>query len=197
MARPRTQGPQTREKILEVALELFSDRGYDKASLRDIADRLGITKAALYYYFERKEDILLELHLRLHKFGSEMLAEFEKIPDGPDRVAAWPRVLDQLIDFLITNRDVMLLHVRNPGAIGALHANERNRLENELLEQRLLRILSSPAIPLDQRVRMSSSIGVITELFGDSGFAFVDVPPEELIALTRQVLSDVLRMPVT
>ena len=197
MPRPRTQGLETREKILDVALELFTQNGYDKTSLRDIAERLDITKAALYYYFERKEDILLELHLRLHQFGSELLEEFEEIPDGEERVAAWPAVLDKLIEFLIGNRDAMLLHTRNPGAIGALYANERNRLENEVLEQRLVRILSSPAIPLEQRVRMSCSIGVITELFGDSGLAFVDVPVDELIALMRQVLSDVLRVPLS
>ena len=59
----------TRERILDIALELFTEQGYDKTSLRDIAERLGTTKAALYYHFERKEDILLELHLRLHALG--------------------------------------------------------------------------------------------------------------------------------
>ena len=53
-----------------MAQELFIRHGYDKTSLRDIAERLEITKAALYYYFERKEDILLELHLRLHAIGT-------------------------------------------------------------------------------------------------------------------------------
>ena len=48
----------TRARIQEVALELFAERGYDQTSLREIADRLGVTKAALYYHFKTKEEIL-------------------------------------------------------------------------------------------------------------------------------------------
>jgi AcrR family transcriptional regulator len=48
----------TRSRILEVALELFAAHGYEKTSLRRISDSLGVTKAALYYHFRTKEDIL-------------------------------------------------------------------------------------------------------------------------------------------
>jgi len=193
MPRASTQGAQTRERILDVALELFIQHGYDKTSLRDIADRLGITKAALYYYFERKEDILLELHLRLHELGRVVLDQIERVPDGPARAAAWPVMLEQLIAFMVDNRDLVLLHRRNLSAMESLHASERNRLENEALEERIERILASPAIPLAQRVRMACSIGAITEAFVESGNAFADVPPEQLAELVRATLSDILR----
>lgn len=48
----------TRERIVEVALELFEHQGYAGTSLRDISDRLGVTKAALYYHFPSKEALL-------------------------------------------------------------------------------------------------------------------------------------------
>jgi AcrR family transcriptional regulator len=51
----------TREKIRRVALELFAEQGYEKTSLREIADRLGVTKAALYYHFKTKEAIVTSL----------------------------------------------------------------------------------------------------------------------------------------
>lgn len=51
----------TREKIQDVALELFGEQGYDKTSLREIAERLGVTKAALYYHFKTKEEIITSL----------------------------------------------------------------------------------------------------------------------------------------
>ena len=41
-----------------MALELFAEQGYEKTSLREIAERLGVTKAALYYHFKSKEDIV-------------------------------------------------------------------------------------------------------------------------------------------
>lgn len=51
----------TKEKIQDVALELFGEQGYDKTSLREIAERLGVTKAALYYHFKTKEEIITSL----------------------------------------------------------------------------------------------------------------------------------------
>jgi len=192
MARPRTQGPQTRAKILDVAQELFVSQGYDKTSLRDIAERLGITKAALYYYFERKEEILLELHLRLHAIGSQALDEIEGIPDGPERVAAWPNLIDRLIELMLQNRDMLLLHRRNAGAMEMIYENERNKIENEDLERRLGRILSSPVITLETRVRMASTVGVLTEVLVESGTAFDDVPPEQLAEVIRGVVADLL-----
>ena len=51
----------TRDKIRAVALGLFSAHGYDKTSIRQIAEQLDITKAAVYYHFPAKEDIVVSL----------------------------------------------------------------------------------------------------------------------------------------
>jgi AcrR family transcriptional regulator len=48
----------TRDRILSVALRLFASQGYANTSLRQIADELGVTKAALYFHFKTKEDIV-------------------------------------------------------------------------------------------------------------------------------------------
>ncbi|HOV15016.1 MAG TPA: TetR/AcrR family transcriptional regulator, partial [Spirochaetota bacterium] len=50
-----------KDKILEVALELFSDKGYDGTGIQEIVDKSGITKPTLYYYFGNKEGILLAI----------------------------------------------------------------------------------------------------------------------------------------
>lgn len=55
---PRTD---TRKRILEVSAALFAQHGYAGTSIRDISEELGVTKAALYYHFPSKEDILGEL----------------------------------------------------------------------------------------------------------------------------------------
>jgi AcrR family transcriptional regulator len=48
----------TRTRILAVGLRLFADRGYASTSLREIAEELGVTKAALYFHYKTKEDIV-------------------------------------------------------------------------------------------------------------------------------------------
>ena len=194
MARPRgSDGAQTRERILAVAQELFTRQGYDKTSLRDIAERLEISKAALYYYFPRKEDILLELHLQLHTLGETVIAELEGAPDGTARVAIWPRLANEMIDFMVDNRELLLLHNRNRSAFESLEpAMVRDGRD---IEARFERILSSPAMPLRERVRMAAMVGVITEVFGESAAAFEDVPPEELADLVREAIADLTRAP--
>jgi AcrR family transcriptional regulator len=49
---------ETRQRIIDAATMLFIERGYTGTSVRDIAERLGMTKGSLYYHFESKEDLL-------------------------------------------------------------------------------------------------------------------------------------------
>ncbi|HEX4818339.1 MAG TPA: helix-turn-helix domain-containing protein [Nonomuraea sp.] len=51
----------TRTRIQEIALRLFTEQGYEATSLREIAEELGVTKAALYYHFKTKDDIVASL----------------------------------------------------------------------------------------------------------------------------------------
>ena len=64
--RQRRRG-DTRRRIQDVALELFAEHGYEKTSLREIAERLEVTKAALYYHFKTKEEIIVSLFEDLTK----------------------------------------------------------------------------------------------------------------------------------
>ncbi|GAA3148060.1 TetR family transcriptional regulator [Streptomyces rameus] len=57
----------TRQRIQDVALALFAEQGYEKTSLREIAERLDVTKAALYYHFRTKEEIIVSLFEDLTK----------------------------------------------------------------------------------------------------------------------------------
>ena len=59
----RRRDPATkREAVLKTAAQLFLEKSYGRTSMNDVADRLNITKPALYHYFENKEDILLECY---------------------------------------------------------------------------------------------------------------------------------------
>lgn len=56
---PARQRGSARQRILDVARELFCSRGYDRTPLRAVSDSLGVTKAAVYYHFKAKDDLLV------------------------------------------------------------------------------------------------------------------------------------------
>ncbi|SEH03357.1 regulatory protein, tetR family [Nonomuraea solani] len=70
----------TRTRIQEIALRLFTEQGYEATSLREIAEELGVTKAALYYHFKTKDDIVASLvDTRLQEL-EELLAWLKEQP---------------------------------------------------------------------------------------------------------------------
>ncbi|WP_405978917.1 TetR/AcrR family transcriptional regulator [Streptomyces sp. NBC_00158] len=79
-------GPQqprrgnTRQRIQDVALELFAEQGYEKTSLREIAERLEVTKAALYYHFKTKEDIIISVFDDLTRPIDELIGWAQEQP---------------------------------------------------------------------------------------------------------------------
>jgi AcrR family transcriptional regulator len=191
---PRRRGRprgSTRERILDVALELFNEQGYDNTSLRDIADRLGVTKAALYYHFERKEDIFLELHLRLHAIGRESLEQLANL-SVDKQVKAWPAVFDHFLDQIFDNPDLFMLHVRNWNALKVISENERHQAENEDAEERTRQLLANPDIPVDRRVRMAAAIGAVAAVIAGAGGLFGDAQTNELERAVRDVIHDIL-----
>jgi AcrR family transcriptional regulator len=60
-----------REAVLQTAAELFLEKSYTRASLNDVAERLDITKPALYHYFRNKEEILLECY----RWGTTLIGD--------------------------------------------------------------------------------------------------------------------------
>ena len=83
----------TASRIEEAALELFFERGYKATSMRDIAQALGITAAALYNHYPSKDQILFSMVKRLHEeLESSLVAAVEEARDDPrDRLAALTR----------------------------------------------------------------------------------------------------------
>lgn len=72
-ARRRGAERKSREErwseLVEVATQVFYEKGYEAASLQDIADRLGMLKGSLYYYIQTKEDLLYEVINGVHQGG--------------------------------------------------------------------------------------------------------------------------------
>ena len=54
-------GVERKEQIFEAGARLFAEKGYERTSLQEVADVLGVTKPALYYYYQSKEELLFEI----------------------------------------------------------------------------------------------------------------------------------------
>jgi AcrR family transcriptional regulator len=189
VGRPRGS---TRERILDIALDLFTEHGYDKTSLREIADELGYTKAALYYHFEHKEDILLALHLRLHALGRGIFDRLGDLEGHQGSVDAWSELLDQFIDQILANRKLFLFHIRNQSALEQISRSEHNAADHEDMEQQLRHHLEDPGIPVATRVRMACAIGAVLGALMGSGEAFADVSTDDLARFLRDAVRDLL-----
>ena len=60
-----------RTRILAESARIFRDRGYSQTSMEDLATALGVTKAAIYYYYKRKEEILFDICDQALEFAYE------------------------------------------------------------------------------------------------------------------------------
>ncbi len=99
----------TRHRIQEVARDLFAQKGgVQRTSLQDIADRLGITKPALYYHFRSREDLVRSILQPLIDEGEAFVADQERRSGG----RATPReLLEGYFDFHFKHRADLLLVV--------------------------------------------------------------------------------------
>lgn len=149
-------GRTTRERILDVALDLFIDQGYDKASIREIAERMGFTKAAVHYHFPAKADMLKALHGRMHGLLDEPL---ELLGEGPVGVQRFEQFLYSALDKLKEpdNQKLFVLHQVNSAALSQLHIEGHDKRHVDM-EERVARIFSDPTLPSSDRVRMAAAM---------------------------------------
>lgn len=113
-------GSETREEAQRVALALFTTKGFEATSLREIAEVLGISKAALYYHFTSKDDILKSIVEARVEEVDELLAWARAQQPGPDllqrTVLRWvdTTAVDKLHGIRFANANPTVL--RNIGA---------------------------------------------------------------------------------
>ncbi|MGN0127346.1 TetR/AcrR family transcriptional regulator [Glutamicibacter soli] len=121
--KPSGEKQGSREKILDVATDLFVEHGYAGTPLSAIAAQLDFTKAALYYHFKSKVDILSGILSPLLDAIDELLERApERFPDAQQR---W--------EFLYTYSQVLLSHSR---AVEVLAINSSNTwLPDEIKER--------------------------------------------------------------
>ncbi len=93
--RKLTKGERTQQRILQAALELFSEQGFATTSVRDIAARAGITHVGLIHHFPSKDDMLVRILEYREEQDRANAARFAEL--GIDRIFAW------MVDIISTN----------------------------------------------------------------------------------------------
>jgi AcrR family transcriptional regulator len=120
--RPAPRPGDTANRILVVAVELFASRGYAGTSIRDITDRLEITKSALYYHFSSKEEILAAL---ISPFREDLRALLDAADAGELTPAG---MLECLVEIVSRRGAVIQALLGDPSVVS--HAHQSNPRED-------------------------------------------------------------------
>jgi AcrR family transcriptional regulator len=151
-AAARPASPDVRSRVLAAALELFSEHGFDGTTIQQIADRLGVTKAALYYHFESpKDEILAALIAPATEELDSLLDEFELRSHTPGQRR---RFAEAYIDLMLGQRQLIAymasdLAVLSHPAVSAGHRERHRRLEA---------ILMDDALSFKERIRVTMAL---------------------------------------
>ena len=176
------QAEQTRQQILDTAQRLFAERGYDATSLQMIADELGLTKAAVYYHFRAKSDIL---HAALLPGIRQIAAVVDEADAMRGRRARIDHVVAGLVDFLVDNRQYAVMASTDPAA-------KRYEIDHEaaILRQRVLTLFYGENPTGAERLAFHAVLW-LPESLPD----LVDLTDEELRQALQTTMLRILRVP--
>ena len=153
------RGRETRARIQAVAVELFTEQGYDGTSLREIAERLNVTKAALYYHFKSKEDIVASLVEDYVGQIDDLIAWGRREPRTPQTRA---EILRRYVGIVTDGHQVFRMLHQNQAAASSM---SRSKGRSEVFRERLRALadlLSEPGASLAEQLRPAMALGGIS-----------------------------------
>lgn len=184
MGTPQPRRSDTRRRIQDVALDLFAEQGYEKTSLREIAEHLDVTKAALYYHFKTKEDILQSIVDDLSK----------PIDDVLDWAKQQPRTLGTKIETLKRYSIALTGGTRLFRFLQENQATVRDLSIGEQFRDRMFALrdlLTEPDAALPDQVRCMTAL--FTMHAGMFVMKDIDADPEAKRAAILDVAIDLVR----
>jgi AcrR family transcriptional regulator len=124
---------RSRERLLQAAIELVNERGYDATTLGDIADRAGSARGLVSYYFPGKRQLVQSaVHRLMHRTLEEALEREPRTDDGRERMA---RAIDAILGLARDRTVLMRQHMAGLlQAEGFVRCVEQQRLAELLLD---------------------------------------------------------------
>ena len=98
----------TKERILETALEMFSQNGYNGTNIRELTAALGLVKSSIYKHFEDKEAIWNTLLDRMIAYYDERFGSAEHLPPVPDSLEALVAMTMRMVDFTVHDEKIVM-----------------------------------------------------------------------------------------
>jgi AcrR family transcriptional regulator len=181
---------ETRREILDVASELFTEKGYDATSLREISERLGITKAALYYHFHSKSDILRAL---LEPLG-DVVGELVERLEAADDLEGWADALSWMIGMMFENIAFFQLLERNRHSMQELHETFQELHEQLDMHERVQAAVRNAAASTGEEIRMFAALGAVTAFDDWAPKLLAEGPHDVVQSELRAAVRDVLRV---
>ena len=135
VTKPRNKVKNPREKILDAAAALFSRQGYNGTALRDIAAALDMKAGSLYYHFDSKEQLVLEiLKLGLENIINTVITRVNALPEGSTTEEVLIEAAKGHLTALLEKGDYTSTSIRNYGQMPAAVQEEgrgiRDKYEN-------------------------------------------------------------------
>uniref|UniRef100_A0AAU2VTH2 TetR/AcrR family transcriptional regulator n=1 Tax=Streptomyces sp. NBC_00008 TaxID=2903610 RepID=A0AAU2VTH2_9ACTN len=173
----------TRQRIQDVALELFAEQGYEKTSLREISEKLDVTKAALYYHFKTKEDILVSIFEDLNRPIEDMITWGR---EQPRTLETKKEILARYSDALAAAAPLFRFMQENQATVRDLSIGAT--IKNRVLA--LVDLIKDPEAPMIDQVRCFSAL--FTMHAGMFALKDVDGDPEDKRKAVLEVAVDLV-----
>ncbi|WP_043630060.1 TetR/AcrR family transcriptional regulator [Nonomuraea candida] len=155
----------TKARIQAVARELFVEQGVQNTSLRQISERLGITKPALYYHFSSRDDLVRSI-------VAPLVEEMERFVGGPRPADDPRRLLDDYFELIWRHREVIVMMVRELSTLSHLNLGTRMFA----WRRELIAMLLGDDLPQEQHIRATVALGGMS----DCAVEFAHLPMEEV-----------------
>ena len=98
----------TKEKILDAALEMFSKNGYAGTNIRELSASLGLVKSGVYKHYESKEAIWNALLDQMIAYYAEHFGSAEHLPPIPDSLEELTRMTMQMVNFTVHDKRIIM-----------------------------------------------------------------------------------------
>ena len=98
----------TKERILEAALEMFSQNGYAGTNIRELSASLGLVKSGVYKHFESKEAIWNALLDQMIAYYADHFGSAEHLPPVPDSLEGLVTMTMQMLSFTVRDEKVIM-----------------------------------------------------------------------------------------